>query len=54
MWPPRCGRYPHLRADLKARIVSIVVTEFGGIDHLPDDSRDLSRWAVVPPQEGVP
>lgn len=46
--------YPHLRADLKARIVSIVVTEFGGIDHLPDDLRDLSRWAVVPPQEGVP
>jgi len=33
--------YPHLRADLKAQIVSIVVIEFGGIDHLPDDVQSL-------------
>jgi hypothetical protein len=29
--------YPHLRPELKAKIRSIVVEEFGGIDHLPDD-----------------
>jgi len=29
--------YPHIRPELKARIKSIIVKEFGGIDHLPDD-----------------
>lgn len=29
--------YPRLSDELKARIASIVVPEFGGIDHLPDD-----------------
>jgi hypothetical protein len=29
--------YPHIKPELKARIKSIVVKEFGGIDHLPDD-----------------
>jgi hypothetical protein len=29
--------YPHLKPELRARIKSIVVEEFGGIDHLPDD-----------------
>ena len=29
--------YPHIRPELKPRIKSIVVKEFGGIDHLPDD-----------------
>ena len=29
--------YPHIKPELKARIKSIVVREFGGIDHLPDD-----------------
>ncbi len=33
--------YPHVRPELKARIISIVVKEFGGIDYLPDDVRDL-------------
>jgi hypothetical protein len=28
--------YPHLRPEAKAAIKSIVVREFGGIDHLPD------------------
>lgn len=28
--------YPHIQPQLKARIKSIVVPEFGGIDHLPD------------------
>jgi len=29
--------YPRLRPDFKAKIKSIAVREFGGIDHLPDD-----------------
>ena len=29
--------YPHIKSELKARIKSIVIKEFGGIDHLPDD-----------------
>lgn len=28
--------YPQIRADLRYRIKSIIVPEFGGIDHLPD------------------
>ena len=28
--------YPHIKPALKGRIRSIVVKEFGGIDHLPD------------------
>ena len=28
--------YPQIRPDLRARIKSIIVPEFGGIDHLPD------------------
>jgi hypothetical protein len=33
--------YPQVRPDLQARITSIVVPEFGGIDHLPDSLPDL-------------
>lgn len=33
--------YPQIRADLRGRIKSIVVPEFGGIDHLPDGLQDL-------------
>ena len=29
--------YPHIREDLKPKIKSIVVPEFQGIDHLPDN-----------------
>lgn len=29
--------YPHIKPELQAKIKSIVVKEFGGIDHLPDD-----------------
>ncbi len=29
--------YPHIRSELKDRIKSVVVKEFGGIDQLPDD-----------------
>lgn len=34
--------YPHIRQDVRAKIKSIVVKEFGGIDHLPDDVHALS------------
>jgi hypothetical protein len=34
--------YPHIREDLKARIKSIVIREFSGIDHLPDDVHALN------------
>jgi len=33
--------YPRIKSELKMRIKSIVVREFGGIDHLPDDVSDL-------------
>jgi hypothetical protein len=29
--------YPHLRPEIKSRVKSIVVKEFGGLDHLPDE-----------------
>lgn len=32
----------HLKPELQARITAIVVKEFGGIDHLPDDIAELS------------
>ena len=33
--------YPHIKQGLKTRIKSVVVKEFGGIDHLPDNVSDL-------------
>jgi hypothetical protein len=33
--------YPHIKQELKLRIKSIVVREFGGIDHLPNNVSDL-------------
>jgi len=35
--------YPHIRSDLKVKIKSIVVKEFGGIDHLPDKLEKLRK-----------
>lgn len=37
--------YPHIRSEFKHRIKSIVVPEYGGIDHLPDDIAELSRFS---------
>ncbi len=34
--------YPHIKPELKEEIKSIVVKEFGGIDHLPDNIPDLA------------
>ena len=36
--------YPHIKPELKAKIKSIVVKEFGGIDHLPDDMSALMSY----------
>lgn len=36
--------YPHIRPDLKPVIKSIIVKEFGGIDHLPDNLSDLEQY----------
>ena len=33
--------YPHIRPEIKAKIVSIVIREFGGIDHLPETLPEL-------------
>lgn len=29
--------YPHIKPELKTRIKSIVIKEFCGLDHLPDE-----------------
>jgi hypothetical protein len=36
---------PHLSAQARAHIACIVVPEFGGIDHLPDDPAELVAWS---------
>jgi hypothetical protein len=36
--------YPQIKPELKARIKSIVVQEFGGLDHLPDDIPELMSY----------
>lgn len=33
--------YPQIRPELRGRIKSIIVPEFGGIDHLPDSLEEL-------------
>ena len=35
--------YPHLKSETRDRIKSIVVKEFGGIDHLPDNINALGN-----------
>lgn len=36
--------YPHIKPELKEEIKSIVVREFGGIDHLPDNISNLASF----------
>ena len=36
--------YPHIKQELRTRIKSIVVKEFVGIDHLPDNVADLMNY----------
>lgn len=33
--------YPHIKPELKSKIKSIVIKEFAGIDHLPDNIKQL-------------
>jgi len=35
--------HPHIRPALRSKIKSVVVKEFGGIDHLPDNIEELMR-----------
>jgi hypothetical protein len=39
--------YPQIRPDLRASIKSIVIPEFGGIDHLPDLSQALLTFEPI-------
>src|SRR5262244_2184837 len=36
--------YPQIRPDLRAHIKSIVIPEFGGLDHLPDKPQALLTY----------
>jgi len=36
--------YPHLKPEVRLRTKSIVVKEFGGLDHLPDEMSDLINY----------
>jgi len=36
--------YPHIQPEIKAGIISIVVKEFGGIDHLPESLSELTSY----------
>jgi len=36
--------YPHSKPEVRTRIKSIAVKEFGGIDHLPDEMSDLMKY----------
>jgi len=38
--------FPNLKPELQSKITSIVVKEFAGIDHLPDDINDLKDFAT--------
>ena len=44
--------YPHMRARIKEKIKSIVVQEFGGVDHLPDSLSDLENYTTIEPDSG--
>lgn len=35
--------YPNLNLKLKSKIISIVIKEFGGIDHLPNNIEELKK-----------
>jgi hypothetical protein len=37
--------YPHIRTEIKAKVISIVVKEFGGIDHLPESLSGLINYS---------
>lgn len=38
--------FPNLKPELQSKIISIVIKEFAGIDHLPDDINELKDFAA--------
>ena len=40
--------YPQIPPAVRGRIKSIIIPEFGGIYHLPDDPQALLRWLSPP------
>ncbi len=36
--------YPHIKSEIQAKIRSIIVPEFAGIDHLPNNINDLRNY----------
>ena len=40
--------YQNISSELKSKIKSIIVKEFGGIDHLPDDISKLMLFKIFP------
>ncbi|MFX0006293.1 MAG: hypothetical protein ACFFA7_17055 [Promethearchaeota archaeon] len=38
--------FPNLRPELQSKITLIVIKEFAGIDHLPDDVKELKDFAA--------
>lgn len=48
--------YLQVRPGLRARVRSIIVPEFGGVDHLPDSLEDLTRYPSTnePDQRHLP
>ena len=36
--------YPHIKPELKRKMKSIVIKEFGGIDHLSDSIYELMKY----------
>jgi len=43
--------YPHIRPEIRAKITSVVVKEFGGIDHLPESLPELMSYRSAPANE---
>jgi len=38
--------FPNLKRELQSKITSIVIKEFGGIDHLPDNIFELKTFTA--------
>jgi hypothetical protein len=44
---------PYLSTHARAHIACIVVPEFGGIDHLPDNPANLPTWSEAHPPQSL-
>ena len=43
IWGEQQITYPHVKPEFKTKMKSIIVKEFGGLDHLPDDVSALEH-----------